>query len=166
MLRKSLPLIAALTIVIASAPGATAQQNTAPAVIADLCFHYQKTGGGTLVAKRMLLPAVNTCAPLAMFENGGLIGAATGSICVDNEDFTVIFHYTYDGCLENYFESGTCRLQIQNGDLPTVSSSCRVTLADGTSFLEIDDGKLEHCNVASVPGGGGSTVCSGIIFSS
>ena len=64
------------------------------ASFADMCFRYQKTGGGTLVAKGAKLPAVNTCEPLPMFESGGLAGAATGSICRDINDFTVIFHYT------------------------------------------------------------------------
>ena len=75
---------------------------------ADMCFRYQKTGGGTLVVKGGKLPAVNTCEPLAMFESGGLAGAATGSICRDINDFTVIFHYTYDACIGpgHYFEFG------------------------------------------------------------
>ncbi len=127
---------------------------------ADLCFRYQATGGGTLVAKAAKLPAVNTCEPLAMFESGGLLGAATGSICVDVADFTIVFHYTYDGCIgpSSYFESATCRLQIQNGNLPTVSSSCRGTLAGGTPFAEINDAVLEYCDGANLPvlGGGGA----------
>jgi hypothetical protein len=127
----------------------------APDARADLCFRYQTTGGGTLVARGAKLPAVNTCEPLAMFEQGGYGGAATGTICRDIADFTIIFQYTYDGCLHDYFESGICRLQIQNGNLPTVSSTCRGTLAGGASFHEIDDGILEVCDGIPVPGGGG-----------
>ena len=130
---------------------------------ADMCFRYQTSGGGTLVAKGAKLPAVNTCEPLAMFENGGLAGAATGSICVDINDFTVLFHYTYDACIGpgNYFESATCRLQIQNGDLPTVSSSCRGTLAGGAGFLEVNDAILEYCDGGPVLGGGGGQCVGG-----
>jgi|SRR6266568_1003209 hypothetical protein len=153
MLRKGLLLIAALGLIIASQSGARA----------DMCFRYQVTGGGTLVAKGAKLPAVNTCEPLAMFENGGLAGAATGSICRDINDFTIIFHYTYDACIGpgSYFESATCRLQIQNGNLPTVSSSCRGTLAGGVPFLEVNDAILEFCDGTKLPvlgGGGGQCV--------
>ena len=132
---------------------------------ADMCFRYQKTGGGTLVVKGGKLPAVNTCEPLAMFESGGLAGAATGSICRDINDFTVIFQYTYDACIGpgHYFESATCRLQIQNGNLPTVSSTCRGTLAGGSGFFEIDDAVLEYCDGAKFPvlGGGGGQCFAG-----
>src|SRR5437667_11172654 len=118
MLRRGLPLIAAFGLVIASPPGAKA----------DLCFHYKNSGGGTLVARGAKLPAINTCEPLALYEregqppspiNHGLEGAATGSICQDWAGATVIFNYAYDACMgpNSYFESGTCRLQLQNGNL-------------------------------------------------
>jgi hypothetical protein len=132
----------------------------APDARADLCFRYQLTGGGTLVARGAKLPAVDTCEPLAMFENGGYFGAATGTICRDINDFTVIFQYTYDGCTTDYFESGICRLQIQNGSLPTVSSTCRGTLAGGTFFHETNDGIIEVCAGIPVLGGGGAQ-CKG-----
>lgn len=153
MFRKSLLLIGTLGLVATGSPDARA----------DLCFRYQTTGGGTLVARGAKLPAVNTCAPLAMFESGGLGGAATGSICVDINDFTIIFHYTYDACIGpgNYFESATCRLQMQNGDLPSVSSSCRGTLANGAGFLEINDAILQYCDGIPVPGGGGGQCVGG-----
>lgn len=153
MFRKGLPLIVALGLVITSAPIAKA----------DLCFRYQNTGGGVLVARGAKLPAVNTCEPLAMFEAGGFGGAATGTICRDINDFTVIFQYTYDGCTTDYFESGICRLQIQNGSLPTVSSTCRGTLAGGAHFFESNDGKIELCDAAQypVPGGGGGQCYGG-----
>jgi hypothetical protein len=69
-----------------------------------------------------------------MYEaaSGGLGGAATGSICTDGTaDNTIVYHYTYDGCTGNYFESGTCRLQLNGdgqhpGDLPTGGSTCRI----------------------------------------
>ncbi len=98
MLRKGLLFIAALGLVVASAPSARA----------DICFQYQKSGGGILVAQgATTIPAVNACQPLAMYEGavGGLGGAATGSICTDGtEDTTIVYHYTYDGCIGNYFE--------------------------------------------------------------
>lgn len=72
MLRKGLPLIAAVGLLVASPPGARA----------DLCFCYG-TGGGILVAKGATLPANNTCEALPLFEVGGLGDAATGSICTD-----------------------------------------------------------------------------------
>jgi hypothetical protein len=108
MVRKVLLLIAALGLVYGNTPSARA----------DMCIQYKKSGGGILVARGATLPAVNTCQPLAMYEaaSGGLGGAATGSICTDGtSDTTVVYQYTYDGCTGNYFESGTCRLQL-NGD--------------------------------------------------
>jgi hypothetical protein len=149
MLRKGLLLVTALGLVIVSSPVARA----------DMCFSYKKSGGGTLVAKGAKLPATNTCETLALFESGGQGGAATGSICMDNATFTIIFHYTYDGCTANYFESATCALQIQNGNLPTVSSSCRGT-ANGSPFQEVNDAVLEPCEVTAIPGGGGGR-CTG-----
>jgi hypothetical protein len=145
MLCKGLPLVAAFGFVIISTPDAKA----------DLCFRYQNTSSGTLVARGAKLPAENTCEPLAMFEDGGFLGAATGTICVSATGFTVIFQYTYDGCVADYFESGICRLQIQNGTLPTVSSTCRGTLAGGTFFHEFNDGIIEVCSGIQVPSGGG-----------
>lgn len=156
MLRKRLLLIATLGLVVISAPIAKA----------DLCFSYKKTGGGILVARGATLPVTNACQPLAMYEAGGLIGAATGSICQDGfGDITVLFHYTYDGCASNYFESGTCRLQLQrDGNLPTVSSTCRITTGNGVYYLEFDDGTLESCDGSQfalrVPNGGGAA-CRG-----
>jgi hypothetical protein len=102
MLCKCLPLVAALGLVAASSPGFGA----------DICFHYLGTGGGTLVAKGAKLPAPNTCETLALFEKlqTGHEGAATGSICMDVNGATALFHYTYDGCTGYYFESATCRL--------------------------------------------------------
>ena len=95
MLCKGLPLVAAFGFVIISTPDAKA----------DLCFRYQNTSSGLLVARGAKLPAENTCEPLAMFEDGGFLGAATGTICVSATGFTVIFQYTYDGCVADYFES-------------------------------------------------------------
>src|SRR5262249_1599339 len=129
MLRIGLLLTAALGLFVASAPVAKA----------DMCFRYTLSGGGTQVARAATLPAANTCQPLAFFESGGLSGAATGSMCVDNDNFTVVFQYTYHGCVGfpgSYVESATCRLQLQDGSLPTTSSSCRGT-ANGGAFLAV-----------------------------
>ena len=92
---------------------------SAPVARADLCFSYKKTGGGILVAQGATLPATNLCQPLAMYEAGGLIGAATGSICQDGfGDNTIVFHYTYDGCTSNYFKVGDLPPPITAGRQP------------------------------------------------
>jgi hypothetical protein len=127
---------------------------------ADMCFHYKVSLGGTLVARGAKLPAANTCDSFALYEREGqplnpathgLEGAGTGSICQDVAGATVVFQYTYDGCLgpTSYFESGTCRLKLENGNLPTTSSTCRGTYIGGTSigtFSNHDDAILEPCD--------------------
>jgi hypothetical protein len=102
--------------------------------------------GGTVVAPLVFNPISAKLAEAAGFRAG-------------NATFTIIFHYTYDGCTANYFESATCALQIQNGNLPTVSSSCRGT-ANGSPFQEVNDAVLEPCEVTAIPGGGGGR-CTG-----
>jgi hypothetical protein len=136
---------------------------------ADLCFRYTTSGGGTLVMQGVKLPAPNTCQPVAMYEavdapEPGLGGAATGSICFGGADGrTVVFQYTYDGCTGNYFESGICRLQLPNdGSLPTISSTCRLTLGSGIFYLEVDDGQVFSCDSTKLPlPGGGGGQCFG-----
>jgi hypothetical protein len=154
MLRKGLLLTAALGLVVASASN----------VRADLCFRYAKSGGGTLVARGAQLPANNTCQPLGLFESGGLLGAANGTICRDATDGrTIIFHYTYDGCSSNYFESATCRIQVDDSN-HTASSSCRGTVAGSggaaSPFRVNDDAVIESCSGITLVGGGGAT-CGG-----
>jgi hypothetical protein len=150
-----------------------------PDARADLCFRYG-SGGGTLVAKDATLPKEGTCQPLALFENtdpGSRIGAANGMICRDNTDGrTVIFHYTYDACIGpgSYFESATCRLQLNNAnDLPTVSGFCRGMVSGGSGsnlpLGSLFDGspKLDNCVGVNttVPGGGGGQCFAGERFS-
>jgi hypothetical protein len=147
MLRKGLPLIAAVGLVVAGPPGARA----------DLCFCYG-TGGGILVAKGATLPADNTCEALPFFEVHssafvGLNGAANGLICTDRSGGTVIFHYTYDGCSGNYFESATCRLNIQSG-LPTTGGGCR-----GTTGGEISTQVPLHDASAILTACNSNTIC-------
>jgi hypothetical protein len=150
MLRKGLLLITAAMFVVASAPNARA----------DLCFRYAKSGGGTLVARGAQLPSNGNCQPLALFESGGLLGAASGTICRDNTDGrTIIFQYTYAGCTASYFEAATCRIQVDDSNR-TASSSCRGTLATGTPFVNNNDADLESCTGVTLVGGGGST-CGG-----
>lgn len=128
---------------------------------ADLCFRYAKSGGGTLVARGAQLPANNTCQPLALFESGGLIGAANGMICRDGVDNrTIVFHYTYNACGGDYFESATCRIQLDDNN-QTASSSCRGTLANGAAFRELNDAVIETCTGLVVPGGGGAACWGG-----
>ncbi|MFO1038341.1 MAG: hypothetical protein U1E45_16005 [Geminicoccaceae bacterium] len=135
MLRPTLLLVAVLGFGAVQAPDARA----------DLCFRYG-SGGGTLVARKVALPAPDTCKPLALFESGGTAGSATGSICADRSGAIVIFHYDYDGCIgPAYQESATCRLQLHNGGLPTTGGACRGK-ANGSAFV---DGSLvlRNCNV-------------------
>jgi hypothetical protein len=126
---------------------------------ADLCFRYQKSGGGTLVARGATLPAPDTCQTFAFFEkkespdDPGLAGAATGSICVEPEDETIaIFHYTYDGCMGpfSYFESATCRFQLRNDhSLPSIFGGCRGKVSGEDKLMhDFDDDSaiLESCD--------------------
>jgi hypothetical protein len=151
MLRKGLLLVASLGVVFIGVPNAKA----------DLCFRYAKSGGGTLVARGAQLPASGNCQPLALFESGGLIGAANGMICRDNTDGrTIVFHYTYNGCTADYFESATCRIQLDDSNNST-SSICRGTLANGSAFAQFDDAVIETCSGVVLPGGGGGQ-CRGV----
>jgi hypothetical protein len=127
MLRKSLLLAASSMFVFAISNAK-----------ADLCFRYTKTGGGTIVALGAQLPTTNTCQPLALFEAGGLIGAANGMICRDGTDGrTIVYHYSFVGCAGDYFETATCRIQLDDANR-TASSSCRGMLANGHFFHEDD----------------------------
>jgi hypothetical protein len=143
-----------------------------PDARADLCFRYS-TGGGMSVARDATLPKEGTCQTLALFETGGRIGAATGMICRDGPGaggVTLVFNYTYDACIGPgyYFESATCRAQLDNnGNLPTVSSFCRGMYAAGshapltlTPFLD-PTLKIEQCAGEIVPGGGGGQCYAG-----
>jgi len=107
------------------------------------------SGGGIAVAKGASLPKPNTCQTLALYEvgAGGLEGAATGSLCQDWAGATLIYHYTYDACIGHpgsYFESATCRLQLNNGNIPTTFSSCRGKVNNG-NFTDTTL-KLWSCN--------------------
>jgi hypothetical protein len=157
MLYRGLLIFTALSFVVVNSASA-----------ADLCFRYTTSGGGTLVMKGVTLPAPNTCQPVAMYEGvdapePGLGGAATGSLCFGGADGrTIVFQYTYDGCTGNYFESGICRLQLSNDlSLPTVSSSCRLTLGSGVFYVEVDDAQIYSCDSTQIPlpgGGGGQCI--------
>ena len=68
-----------------------------------------------------------------------LLGAGTGSLCTSTPSNFVIYHYTYEGCMplggDNYFESGTCRLELSRSlGLPTGFSVCRGALVTGKPF--------------------------------
>lgn len=144
----------------------------APDAKADLCFRYG-SGGGIHVARDATPPKEGTCQALALFESGGRIGAANGMICRDGPGaggVTLVFHYTYDACIGpgSYFESATCRLQLDNnGNLPTVSGFCRGMYSAGfgphqtlTTFLDSTP-KIEQCAGEAVPGGGGGQCFAG-----
>jgi hypothetical protein len=159
MLRKNLPLIAGLGLVLVTSTGANA----------DICFQYG-TGGAPAVAKGAKLPAPNSCVPLALFEAnefGTRLGAANAMLCRDN-DITLVYHYNYDACTGpgSYSESATCRLAIPNGDLPSASSNCN---GQYTGLLPNQTGpakqfsdftlKAWYCDGKDVPGGGFSAQC-------
>jgi hypothetical protein len=132
---------------------------------AALCFHYTQSGGGVHVAQ-VDLPAPNTCVTFALYEAGPdpantLLGAGTGSLCYSTQSPMVIFHYTYEGCRpmgsDNYFESGTCRLELdRNGNLPSQFSVCRGALITGNplpghvgkanNFFNRDDLQITKCD--------------------
>jgi len=157
MLWRGLLIFTALSLVVVNSPSARA----------DLCFRYTVSGGGTHVLQGATLPAPNTCQPVAMYEVGGLAGAGTGSICQDGfGDSTLVFHYTFDGCTGNYFESGTCRFTLPaDGSLPTLGSTCRVTSGNGAFDVYVNDGVVSSCDgttyALQVPGGGGGQCYSG-----
>jgi hypothetical protein len=132
---KSRMLLVTLALVGASVAHAQQQQG------GDLCFHYA-SGGGTLVAKQGGgLPEPDRCKPLQFFEDGGLAGAATGSICADaNGGRTTIFHYTYHSCvMPSHFQIVTCWF---GRGLPA-EGFCRGTDTQG-GFVEL--ATLESCD--------------------
>lgn len=153
MLRPIFFIIVAFTLVVASAPDARAA----------MCFQYMNSGGGISVAQADL-PAPNKCVSLALYEVGTtpgltLLGAGTGTLCTSTNSNFVIFHYTYEGCMplgsNNYFESGTCRLELSRSlGLPTEFSVCRGTVISGKpgqvgkvgNFVYSDDLVIRACD--------------------
>ena len=126
MVGRYMTLLPALALIAFGASSAKAT---------DLCFQYG-SGGGIAVARGATLPAANKCINLALYEvgSGGLEGSATGSLCQDWAGATLVYHYTYDACIGrpgSYFESATCRLQLNNGGIPTTASSCRGKVNNG-----------------------------------
>jgi len=164
MTRSIFFIAVAFGLVVASPPNARAA----------LCFQYTKSGGGISVAQ-VDIPAPNKCITFALYEQVinapfTLEGAGTGSLCTSTDSPMVIFHYTYDACRplgrDNYFETGTCRLQLdRNGNLPTQFSVCRGAVIGGVSgqvgkvgnFFNQDDLVITKCDSDSlefrVPGG-------------
>jgi hypothetical protein len=138
-------------------------QISLPDAKAALCFQYTKSGGGISVAQADI-PPPNQCQTFALYEVGTdpastLLGAGTGSLCTSTNSPMVIFHYTYEGCRplgrDNYFESGTCRLQLnRDGNLPTQFSVCRGALITGRpglvgkagNFFNTDDLVITKCD--------------------
>jgi hypothetical protein len=176
MLRKGLLIIACLGPVFAS-----------PSARADICFQYG-TGGGVSAAIGTKLPALpNQCIRVTLVEQssspGSRWGIATGSICTGDlgSGFaTLVVQYTYDACAGpgGYFESATCRINIQDSSAggvfglpsqPTSQpSSCNGVYADPMShqsgpLTQFTDTTLKvwNCSNNSVPGGGGPTTCVG-----
>jgi hypothetical protein len=167
MLRKGLMLSAPLALVVAS----TAY------VRADICFEYTGSSPGIVaVAIGAKVPATpNACITISVVDQSAPGGVATGSICRSEEGSsrpTLVYHYTYNSCVGSYFESATCRLELEsNGDLPaqksnSQSSSCSgvaVNLMTGQSgplggWSYSNDLKAWNCSPGpfAVPGGGGA----------
>jgi hypothetical protein len=165
MLRKRLMLSASLGLAIVS---------TAPAR-ADICFEYTVSGGGVGIAIGGKVPATpNTCNRVTVVSTDG--GVATGSICRSEEGAgrpTLVYHYVFSGCISEYFEAATCRLDLElQGDLPSSKpasqpSSCTgvyAGMAPGQSsplhgFSYLNDLKAWNCTPGpfAVIDGGGAT---------
>jgi hypothetical protein len=182
MYRKHLLLIASLVSVLASIPGAEAD---------DLCF--QATSGGPIrVAKGVSVPPVDTCIQVTLFDVTSPYGLSTGSLCTSNTDPTthsmgnfLLFHYTYDACMgDSYFESATCIITLgAKFNLPTGGgeppqgedarqSSCKGIWADLTANANpAQTGPVRVINqqatmiawtctnYANVPNGGSKNAC-------
>jgi hypothetical protein len=153
MIRPIFFITVVFGLLVASSQGANAA----------LCFQYTKSGGGISVAQADI-PAPNKCVTFALYERvlntpSTLAGVGTGSLCTSTNSPMVLFHYTYEGCLplggENYFESGTCRLQLNRDlGLPTQFSVCRGALITGKpgvsgkagNFFNQDDLVITKCD--------------------
>jgi len=165
MLCKHLTLSASVGLALVS---------TAPAR-ADICFEYTVSGGGIGIALGAKVPATpNTCERVTVVSADG--GVATGSICRSEEGSTrptLVYQYSLSLCTNAYFESATCRLDLDiNSDLPSQkpasqSSSCTgvsANMAPGqssplTGFSYYNDLKAWKCTAGpfAVIGGGGAT---------
>jgi hypothetical protein len=124
MLRKSLMVSASLGLAIIS---------TAPAR-ADICFAYTLSGGGVGIAIGAKVPATpNTCDRVTVVGADG--GVATGSICRSEEGSskpTLVYHYVFSLCGSSYFETATCRLDLElNGNLPSQISASQASSCSG-----------------------------------
>lgn len=153
MLKPILFVTVAFALVVASTPNARAA----------MCFQYTKSGGGVSVAQADL-PQPNKCITFALYEVGttpGLtaLGAGTGSLCRSTQSNFVVFHYTYDACIpfgrSNYFEFGTCRLELSRDlGFPTAFSVCRGAVIGGVpgqvgkvgNFTNTDDLVISSCD--------------------
>jgi hypothetical protein len=153
MIRPIFFITVSFGLLVASQQGASAA----------LCFHYTKTDGGTSIAQ-VDIPAPNKCVTFALYEQVvnapfTLAGVGTGSLCTSTNSPMVIYHYTYEGCLplgsDNYFETGTCRLQLNRDlGLPTQFSFCRGALITGKpgqpgkagNFSNTDDLVITKCD--------------------
>ena len=162
MLRNSLMLSASLGLAIVG---------IAPAR-ADICFEYTVTGGGVSVAIGAKVPAPDTCERVTVVSTDA--GVATGSICrSDQSRPTLVYHYIFNGCINEYFEAATCRLDLNDdGNLPSSKPASQPSgctgvwagIAPGGSsplhgFSYYNDLKAWLCTPGpfTIIGGGGAT---------
>jgi hypothetical protein len=137
---------------------------------ADVCFEYTVSGGGLSVAIGAKVPVFqNTCERVTIVSMDG--GVATGSICMSAGQDTLVLHYVFDGCLNEYFEAATCRIGLENQTtLPTKEPTFQPTSCTGVyaglvpgqssplnGFNYLNDLKAWTCTPAplQVLGGGG-----------
>ncbi len=167
MLHKRLLLSASLGLAVAA---------VAPAR-ADICFEYTGSSPGAVgIAIGAKIPsAPNSCVTVSVVDQSAPGGIATGSICRSEQGGgrpTLVYHYTYNACTGSYFESATCRLDLElNGDLPSQKTASQVSSCSGVAadpapgqsaslggWSYFNDLKAWNCNPGpfAVPGGGGA----------
>jgi hypothetical protein len=167
MLHKGLMLSASLGLSVAI---------TVPSH-ADICFEYTGSSPGAvgIAIGAKVPPAPNSCITVSVVDQSAPGGVATGSICRSEQGGskpTLVYHYTYNACTGSYFESATCRIDLDlNGDLPSQKSASQVSSCSGVAadpalgqsaplggWSYFNDLKAWNCNPGpfAVPGGGGA----------
>jgi hypothetical protein len=144
---------------------------------ADICFEYTGSSPGAvgIAIGAKVPPAPNSCITVSVVDQSAPGGVATGSICRSEQGSsrpTLVYHYTYAACGGSYFESATCRIDLDlNGDLPSQRTASQVSSCSGVAadpapgqtsplggWSYFNDLKAWNCNPGpfAVPGGGGA----------